>query len=153
MRLGLICAGLFVVSTLLFPISVAHAASDTRTLDIEAQLVWGTNGTNAPAKLRLVGPRMSERLKHSPFKWDHYYEMNRQTIKVKFNETKPITMSKHCEIKITNLGDSQIKLDLFGKGQLVNTVTQALPKGELLVVGGDAENSTAWFVILRQAEQ
>jgi hypothetical protein len=35
---------------------------------------------------------------------------------------------------------------------LVNTVTQALPKGELLIVGGDAENDTAWFVVIRQAE-
>lgn len=152
MRLGLICAGLFVVA-LLFPVSVVHAAPDTGTMEIEAQLVWGTNRTNAPAKLRLVGPKMSARLANTPFKWDHYYEVNRQTIKVKFNETKPVTMSKNCEIKITNLGDSQVKLELFGKGQPVNTVTQALPKGELLVVGGNAEDSTAWFVILRQAEQ
>ena len=79
MRLGLICAGLFAVSALLFTGSVARAASDTSTMNIESQLVWGTNGTNAPTKLRLVGPRMSDRLKHSPFKWDRYYEVNRQT--------------------------------------------------------------------------
>ena len=152
MRLGLICASLFAVSALLFTGNVARAASDTSSLNIEAQLVWGTNGTNAPGKLKLVGPRMSERLKHSPFKWDRYYEVNRQTDKVKFNEKKSVTMSKDCDIEITNLGDSQLRLRLFGHGKLVSDVTQALPKGELLVVGGDAEDSTAWFVILRQAE-
>jgi len=153
MRFGLICASLFVAAVLLFPASVTCSASDTGTLNIESQLVWGSNTTNPPPKLRLVGPKMSARLANSPFKWDHYYEVNRQTTGVKLNEKKRVTMSKNCEIVITNLGDSQIKLDVFGKGQLVNTVTQSLPKGELLVVGGNAEDSTAWFVILRQAEQ
>lgn len=153
MRPGLICATLLVVSAVLFPVGVVRAASDAKTLDIEVQLVWGTNATNVPPKLRLVGPKMSARLMNSPFKWSRYYEVNRQTNKVKFNQTTGFTMSKNCQINVTNLGDSQIKLDVIGKGKLVNTVTQSLPKGELLVVGGNAENSTAWFVILRQAEQ
>jgi hypothetical protein len=45
-----------------------------------------------------------------------------------------------------------VKFSLFGKGKLANTVTQALPNGQLLVTGGDAENSTAWFVVLRQVD-
>src|SRR5437899_11733790 len=112
MRFGLICASLFLAAVLLFPASVNCAASDTHTVYIESQLVWGTNPTNPPPKLRLVGPKMSARLKNSPFKWDHYYEVSRQTNSVKFNETKPITMSSDCQIKVTNLGASQIKLDL-----------------------------------------
>lgn len=151
MRFGLFCVSLLLATALLFPASV-RAASDTRTVNIEAQLVWGTNGPKPDSKLRLVGPKMSERLKSSPFKWDHYYEVNRQTNAVKFNQEKTVIMSKNCQIVITNLGDSQIKLQLIGKGELVNTVTQSLPKGELLVVGGNAENSTAWFVIIRQAD-
>lgn len=152
MRRGLFCASVFVVAVLLFPASVVCSASDTKALSIESQLVWGSNTTNPPPRLRLVGPKMSARLMNSPFKWDHYYEVNRQTNSVKLNEVKTVTMSKNCEIRVTNLGGSQIKLDLIGKGQLVNTVTQALPKGELLVVGGNAEDSTAWFVIIRQSD-
>ena len=122
-------------------------------MTIEAQLIWGANQARPETKLKVVGPKLSDKLKHSPFKWDHYYECNRQTFKVSLNEEKSVTMSKRCEIKVTNLGDSQIKFELYGNGQLVNTVTQALPKGELLITGGNAENSTAWFVILRQPEQ
>ncbi len=151
MRFGLFCVSLLLVTVFLFP-GITLAASDTGTVNIEAQLVWGTNGPKPDSKLKLVGPKMSERLKSSPFKWDHYYEVNRQTVPVKINKATTIPMSKDCQIVITYLGDSQIKLDLIGKGQLVNTVTQALPKGELLVVGGNAENSTAWFVIIRQAD-
>ena len=47
---------------------------------------------------------------------------------------------------------SNVKFQLIGKGKLANTVTQALPKGQLFVTGGDAENSTAWFVVLKQVE-
>lgn len=142
----------WLIAALLLPASSTLAAPDTGTINLEAQLVWGANEAKPDSKLKPVGPKMSERLKNSPFKWDHYFEVNRQTFKVKFNEEKAVPMSKHCEIRVTNLGDSQVKLELIGKGQLVNTVTQSLPKGELLVIGGDAENSTAWFVILRQAE-
>lgn len=152
MRPGLICASFLVAAALLFPTSVVCAAADTSTLNIESQLVWGTNNPKPDTKLKPVGPKMSARLKSSPFKWDHYFEVNRQTNKVKFGEEVRITMSKNCEIRVTNAGDSQLRCKLFGHGVLVSDVTQALPKGELLVIGGDAENSTAWFVILRQAD-
>jgi hypothetical protein len=34
----------------------------------------------------------------------------------------------------------------------VGKITQALPKKELLVTGGNVPNFTAWFVVLKQAE-
>ena len=152
MRLGQICASLLLVVVFLIPASVVCAA-DTSSLRIESQLVWGTNDTNVVTKFRLVGPKMSARLKSSPFKWNYYYEVSRQTNTVKFNQEKTVTMSPNCLISIKNLGDSQLQFKLVGHGKLVSDVTQALPKGELLVTGGDAENGTAWFVILRQSDQ
>jgi len=149
MRPGLLC--LLIVAVLYFPATVASAASDT--INIDARLIWGTNEAKTDSKLKPVGPRLSEKLKSSPFKWDHYYECNVQTpIALKLNQGKHVTMSKRCEIAVTYLGNSQIKLELYGNGQLVNTVTQALPKGEFLLVGGESENSTAWFVVIRQAD-
>lgn len=152
MRPGLLCSSVLLTLVLLFPGIALCAPSDTSTLNIESQLVWGTDGPKPNTNLKLVGPKMSARLKGSPFKWDHYYEVNRQTNKVKFNGTTTVKMSKNCEIQITNLGDSKLECKLFGHGVLVSDVTQALPKGELLVIGGDAENATAWFVIVRQAD-
>ena len=78
--------------------------------------------------------------------------MHRELFKLRLNEEKTITMSKTCVISVTNIGGDQVKFSLFGKGKLANTVTQALPNGQLLVTGGDAENSTAWFVVLRQVD-
>jgi hypothetical protein len=151
MRPGLFCVCLLIVAALYFPAAVAQAASDAMTID--ARLIWGTNDAKTDSKLKPVGPRLSDKLKHSPFKWDHYYECTTQKpFTLKLNQGTRVTMSKHCEIAVTNLGDSQIKLELYGNGQLVNTVTQALPKGEFLIVGGESENSTAWFVVVRQAD-
>ena len=61
-------------------------------------------------------------------------------------------MSKDCDVSVRNLGNSSVEVTLFGKGQPVGKFTQALPKGELLVTGGNAANFTAWFVVLRQAD-
>jgi len=151
MRPGLICVCLFFAAMLSLPAYSAHAA-DSTDMNLEAQLIWGTNDTKPDSKLKVAGPNLSDKLRHSPFKWDHYFEMHREPIKLRLNEEKTVTMSRNCVISITNLGNDQVKFELFGKGKLANTVTQALPKGQLLITGGDAENSTAWFVVLRHVD-
>jgi len=141
---------LWFVAALVLPVGSARA--DSGDMTIEAQLIWGTNDAKPDSTLKPAGPNLSEKLKHSPFKWEHYFEMHRETFKLRLNEEKTLTMSRNCVISVTNLKDDQIKFQLFGKGKLANTVTQSLPKGQLLVTGGDAENSTAWFVVLRQVD-
>jgi len=148
MRPGLICATLlFAMAVFLVP----SARAATGDVTIEAQLIWGTNEKPDP-KLKAAEPKLAAKFKNSPFKWDHYCEMHREKLKLKLNEEKTVTMSPNCVISITSLGDEQVKFKLFGKGKLANTVSQALPKGQLLITGGDAENSTAWFVVLQQVE-
>jgi len=61
-------------------------------------------------------------------------------------------VSKSCSLQVKNLGGQKVEVTLIGKGKEAGKITQALPKGELLVVGGNAENATAWFVVLKQAE-
>jgi hypothetical protein len=150
MRPRLICVCVLIVAALLFPVGSAHAGS--RDMNIEAQLIWGTNDTKPDSKLRPVGTVLSGKLKHSPFKWEHYFEVHREDFKANLNQEKTVTMSRNCVIKVTNIGNDQVKFQLVGKGKLVNTVSQGLPKGQLLITGGDAENSTAWFVVLRQVD-
>jgi hypothetical protein len=129
--------------------SSAHAGSGD--MDFEAQLIWGTNETSPiTEKLNPVGQNLQAKLKKSPFKWEHYYEINREKFTVSLNKEKAVKMSKECEIRVQNLGKDEIKFQLYGKGKLADTLSQPLPKGQLLIHGGDAENSTAWFVVLRQ---
>jgi hypothetical protein len=151
MKFGLICVCLIFVAALVLPTGSARAqSSDTATF--EALLIWGTNDTKTDPKLKPADPELAKKLKKSPFKWEHYFEMHRELLKLKLNEEQTVKMSRNCVISVTYLKDDQVKFQLIGKGTLANTVTQALPKGQLLITGGDAENSTAWFVVLRRVE-
>lgn len=151
MRSVFICACVLFVAALLLPLG-SVAADSAGCMKIEAQLIWGANDSKPDSKLRPVGSVLSGKLKHSPFKWEHYYEVHREDFKICPNEEKTVTMSRHCYIVVKNVGNNQIKFQLYGKGKLANTVTQELPKGQLLITGGDAENSTAWFVVIRQED-
>src|SRR6185312_10534261 len=109
------------------------SSTGTNAVNFEAQLIWGTNDKQSDPKLKPADSKLIGKLQKSPFKWDHYFEMHKEPIKLRLKE-------------------ENIKFQLFGKGKLANTVTQPLPKGRLLITGGDAENSTAWFVVLKQVE-
>src|SRR5690348_15101095 len=102
MRLGLmrVCL-LFAAMTLFLSVTAARAGAGDMTL--EAQLIWGTNDKPDP-KLKPADANLAGKLKNSPFKWDHYFEMHRETFKLKLNEEKTLTMSGNCVISVTNLG-------------------------------------------------
>jgi hypothetical protein len=151
MRSGLFRACfLLLVAVLFFPAASARAQSSSA--NFEAQLIWGTNEKQSDPKLKAADPKLVEKLQKSPFKWNYYFEMRKESIKLKLNEERTVTMSRNCVISVTSLKGEQVKFQLIGKGQLANTVTQELPKGRLLITGGDAENSTAWFVVLKQVD-
>jgi len=122
-------------------------------LKLEAQLIWGTNESRSPnPKHKAVQAEIAKRLKDLPFKWSHYFEVNRQRFTVSAAETKRVQMSDECEITVRQAEDGQVELVLIGKGRRVGKVVQRLPRHELLVLGGNAPNFTAWFVVLRQAD-
>ena len=160
MRSGLLRACFLLMAAALFLPAVSIRAqsssgvygSQTPTSNFEAQLIWGTNEKQSDPKLKPADPKLVEKLQKSPFKWNYYFEMHKVNIKLKLNEEKTVTMSRNCVISVTSLKEDQVKFQLIGKGKLANTVTQELPAGRLSIVGGDAENSTAWFVVLKRVE-
>jgi hypothetical protein len=66
--------------------------------------------------------------------------------------TKEVPMSEKCQLNVRKLGDSEVEVTLIGKGKEVVKRKQSLPKGEMLVLGGNAPNSTAWLVVLKRIE-
>jgi hypothetical protein len=129
------------------------ARAQAGEIKLEAQLIWGTNDEKSPdPKHKSVDPKVAKKLKKLPFKWQYYFEVNRKQFAVEQGETKKIVLSKDCEIKVRNAGNNMVELQIFGKGECVGKISQALPKDELLVTGGNAANFTAWFVVLRQPD-
>ena len=122
-------------------------------IKLEAQLIWGTNDEKSPnPKHKPVDAKVAKKLKKLPFKWQHYFEVNRKQFTVTQGETTKIVLSKDCEIKVRNAGNNSVELQIFGKGECVGKISQVLPKDELLVTGGNAANFTSWFVVLHQSD-
>jgi hypothetical protein len=122
-------------------------------LKFEALLIWGTNESPSPdAKQKPVQPELLKKLKDLPLKWNHYYEVKRVPFEVAAGGTGKVTLSKHCELEVKDLGKSSLEITHIGKGEKVWKGTQALPKGETLVLGGNAPNATSWLVTLKRVE-
>ena len=122
-------------------------------LKLEALLVWGTNDPRPPdPKLKPVTPEVRKKLEELPFKWTTYFVVNRVLMDVPPKDPVKAPVSEKCEIQVKNLGNTTVEVSLYGKREHVLKRTQRLPKGETLVLGGNAPNATSWFVILRQTE-
>jgi hypothetical protein len=122
-------------------------------LNIEAQLIWGTNDTNSPnSKHKAIEPSLAKKLSESPFKWKNYFEEERKCASIAQDQKTKLVMSSHCTVEVKNLGADRIEVVLFGDGKAVVRKTDSLAHGKILLIGGDAKNDTAWFVVLKKIE-
>lgn len=134
-------------------ISACWVQAGPSELDLEAQLIWGTNDEKSPdPNHKDVDPAVAKKLSHSPYKWKNYFEVNRQKTSVAAGTTQKLVMSKQCEIEIKNLNDDRIEVKLFGNKKPVSRHVTALPPGQIFIVGGDAKNDTAWLIVIKRAE-
>lgn len=136
-----LCLAVFVLGVL--PARAAAAGTE-----FEAILVWGTNDEKSPdPSHKPVGEQLAKKLKD--FKWTHYFEIARQNVSVG-KDQKRVQMSKDCVIVIKVLDQGQVEVTLEGKGKTVGTIKKELRKGGCLVTGGNASNSTGWFIIIKK---
>ena len=120
-------------------------------LNVEAQLIWGTNDPSSPnPKHKAVEPAISKKLSKTPLKWKNYFEEERKTVSIPQGTPKKLKMSESCELELNNLGGDKIEAKLYGKGKQVIRRVGSLADNEILIIGGDAENDTAWLITLRK---
>ena len=142
--------GITLVGVVLFCAFSFLARSGSADLNLQAQLVWGTNNEKPDdPKLKEVDPSVAEKLR-KVFKWKNYFEVKRTNFVVTVGSPKKVKMSDSCEIEVQNLGSSSIEVKLYGKGKLAVRKTQKISPSELLVLAGDDKDDTAWFVVLSQ---
>jgi hypothetical protein len=141
------CVGLFTFAM------CGQTAVRAATLKLEVQLLWGTNDEHSPdPRHKPVEPEVQAKLKDLPLKWTHYFEVRRKNFEVPPSGHNKVSLSQKCQIEVKNLGDPRLEIVLFGKGKETLRRTQSLSKGEMLVLGGNAPNSTAWLVVLKRME-
>ncbi len=92
-------------------------------LRLEAQLLWGTDTQQPPGfPYQPAAPLIATKLRNMPFKWKHFYEVNRATFNLSPRAMRRVQLSAPCSLEIKNLG---------------------------AVIGGDDKGENAWLVILR----
>jgi hypothetical protein len=133
--------------------SVCLCAAGGSELKYEAQLIWATNDKKSPdPKHKPVEPEVKKKLGELPLKWDNYFEVKRKQFTVSKGSGTKAPMSEKCALEVKHLEGDKVEVSLFGKGEAVLKRTQALTKGEILVLGGNAPNETAWLVTLKRIE-
>ncbi len=133
---------------------LATLVAQASDLKLEAQLVWGTNDKTAPnPKIKPVEPDIRKKLAELPLRWTNYFEINRKQFQVPEGKTGKTALSPKCAVEVKSLEGKKVEVVWFGKrGEVVGRQTQPLPEGEMLVLGGNAPNSTCWLLTLKRLE-
>lgn len=141
------------LAAMVFPALQRPAIADDEGFKIQTILLWGTNDEKSPnPKHKPVDEETRKKLKQLPLKWTHYFEETRRILSLPQGTTRKEVLSRDCTIEVKNAGESRIEICFIGKGQHVVKQSQDLPKGETLVVAGNAPNATAWLVVIKRTE-
>jgi hypothetical protein len=118
-------------------------------LKLEAQLVLGTNDAKPPdSKYQPVDADVAKKLKSLPLKWSNYFVVSSKKFSVPKGEEKQERLGD-CDVKVKNLGQSQVVITISGKKGTIGTTTGELSKAQLFVTGA---NETNLFVVLKQVD-
>jgi hypothetical protein len=135
---------------LIFTSAMAAQAKD---LKFQALLIWATNADKSPnPKHKPVDPEIQKKLKELPLKWANYFQESRETFTVPKGGAEEATLSEQCKIKVKDIDGKNIEISQIGKGVPTLKRIEPLPKGEMLVLGGNAPDSTGWLVVLKRVE-
>jgi hypothetical protein len=133
--------------------ALSDSSACAAEMKLEVQLLWGTtNATSPDPKHKEVEPAVKDKLDKLPLKWNKYFLVNSQPISLKKGEAKKVRLSEKCAVQVKNLEDPSIEVSLYGRDEDLMTRVQALPKGEVLILGGNAPNKTSWLVVLKRTE-
>lgn len=131
----------------------AGASARSAEMQYEATLVWGTDEAQPPPgrNYKPVSPEIQDKLRQLPLKWSHWFEVHHKEFAVTSDSAQRVVISDKCQLDVKRLGsDGRLEVVLIGKGKEVVRRKQTLPQGEMLALGGNAPNHTAWLVILKR---
>lgn len=120
---------------------------------LEARLLWGTDSNTSPDPSHRPVPQevlKKLRAESSPLKWTNYFEVTRKQFTITNNLPTRVELSKNCKVEVRQGPDDKMEFTLFGKGKEVVRASRVLPKGNILVMAGNAENYTSWLVVFKQ---
>ena len=116
MKSSRLAAATLCLLALFLSVGAVRAADPSR---FQALLIWGTDDEQSPdPKHKPVDAALAEQLRKSPYRWKHYFEVNRVSVEIPVNLTKKnISMSSLCKLDIKNFGSNWVEVKLLRQGQ------------------------------------
>jgi len=123
-------------------------------MKLQAFLLWGTDDSKPPEGKTYKPAQLDirEKLKDLPLKWTNWFEVRHKDFTVLQGAAAHVPVSEKCELNVTRGTGSEVEVCLIGRGKEVVRRKQSLPGGEMLVLGGNAPNATAWLVVLKRLD-
>jgi hypothetical protein len=140
------------ILTVLFaaaPLTTFAADNQAGERKFAAILIWSTDEEKPEGKdLKELDPAIKEKFSKIPLKWKNYYEVTRKNVTVKPGEAQELKLSDKCLVKL-HQSEKGLEVELIGEGKTVYKGNRSMPTKDMLVLGGDDKNETAWFVVLK----
>lgn len=127
----------------------AHVAAQSDSISVQARLVLGTSKEQ---KDQMEASAAIKRKLARVFKWKHYYELNSKQMNIADTATKSAKLSRAAQIKVTNRKNGRVSVTLFSKGKMLVQKTQNLKPGSHMVLAGNTESDSAWFIVLSKSK-
>jgi hypothetical protein len=141
---------LLLASALLLTVLTTGAAKDMK---FEAQLIWATTSDTSPdPNHKSVDEETRKKLSELPLKWKHYFLVRKVDFSLPEKGSKEVVLSDRCKILVKQIDGKNFEVGLVGKGESILKRTQTLDKGNMLVLGGNAPESTGWLVTLKRVD-
>ena len=136
------------VAALLF-VSGGYVTAQADPITVQARLVLGTSKEE---KGKMEVPAAIKKKLARVFKWKHYYELNLKHLKIADAATKSAKLSRAASIEVTNRKNGKVAVSLFSKGKMLVQKAQNLKPGSHMVLAGNTESDSAWFIVLSKVK-
>ena len=136
------------VAALLF-VSGGYVTAQAAPITVQARLVLGTSKEE---KGKMEVPAAIKKKLARVFKWKHYYELNSEQMNIADAATKSAKLSRAAQIKVTNKKNNKVAVALFCKGKMLVQKNQNLKPGSHMVLAGNTESDSAWFIVLTKSK-
>ena len=115
------------------------------------QLVHGNDQATPPVPDgKAIGPKLSKQLR-SVFKWEHFWELKRDTVALKIGEKARKKMSAEREVEIERRDAKTVEIRIFRDGKLKRTSAQSVDT-RFAIFGGEKGPEASWFIVVRRDE-
>lgn len=133
----------------LVAMSVALNGAEAEAVTYYVQLVRATADSKPPASdIKPIGSKIARTICPA-FKWSHYWEMNRQEVRIVRGSKAMVKLGVQRAVEIDLTGPGHRKITAFEGKSPLSTIVNPVG-GMMTIIGGDRTTNSSWFIVVRR---